>query len=136
MAVNRREFTKIMGAGIGASMLSRSAGKSERAAGRPNLLVVCSDQHSGRMLEGGIGEDVHVRTPYLSRLARRGVCFRNAYCVSPVCAPSRASLMTGRFASDVGSYGNTTTFDGSGPTWGTHLREGGYTCWATGKLDL
>ncbi len=143
MNVNRREFTRAFGAGVGAALMSGSgmsgsafAGGAGTVAGRPNLLVVCSDQHSGRMLEGGLGEDSHVRTPNLSRLARKGVCFRNAYCSSPVCAPARASLMTGRFASDVGSYGNTTTFDGSVPTWGTHLRNVGYSCRATGKLDL
>jgi hypothetical protein len=129
MGVSRREFTRILGAGVGATLMPGSAfaGAVGTVAGHPNLLVVCSDQHSGRMLEGGFGEDSRVRTPNLSRLARRGVCFRHAYCGSPVCAPSRASLMTGRFASDVGSYGNTTTFDGSVPTWGTHLRDVGYT---------
>ena len=135
--MNRRDFTRIFGAGVGATFMSGSALEGAvHDAGRPNLLVVCSDQHSGRMLDGGLGQDSIVRTPNLTRLARRGVCFRNAYCVSPVCVPSRAALMTGRFASDVGSYGNTTTFDGSGPTWGTHLRDAGYSCWATGKLDL
>ena len=44
--------------------------------------------------------------------------------------------MTGRFASDVASYGNTTVFDGNARTWGNYLRDAGYTCWATGKMDL
>ena len=140
MNVDRREFTRIFGAGVGATLIAGSPleGRAD-GAGRPNLLMVCADQHSGRMLEGGlggVGTDALVRTPNLARLARRGVCFRNAYCVSPVCVPARAALMTGRFASDVGSYGNTTTFDGNGPTWGTHLRNAGYSSWATGKLDL
>ena len=138
MGVSRREFTKILGAGMGATLIpgSELAGAAGAVAPRPNILLVCADQHSGRVLGGGLGEDSRARTPNLSRLASRGVCFRNAYCVSPLCAPSRASLMTGRFASDVGSYGNTTTFDGTVPTWGTHVRNAGYTCWATGKLDL
>lgn len=77
-----------------------------------------------------------VKTPNMDRLASRGVLFRNAYCGNPVCAPGRASLMTGRFASDVASYCNSTPFDGSGPTWGTRLRDAGYYTWATGKMDL
>ncbi len=45
-------------------------------------------------------------------------------------------MMTGRFSSDVDSYGNTTTFRGNVPTWGNYLRDAGYLCWATGKMDL
>jgi choline-sulfatase len=76
------------------------------------------------------------KTPNLDRLAAAGVNFQNAYCGNPVCAPGRASLMTGKFGSDVGAYCNSTPFDGQGPTWGTRLRDAGYDCWATGKMDL
>jgi len=103
---------------------------------RPNIVFICSDQHSGLLLMGGPGEVVPVRTPNLKRLAQMGVHFGNSYCVDPVCTPSRASLMTGRFASDVGSYGNSTPFDGRVPTWGNYLQQAGYYCWATGKMDL
>ena len=65
-----------------------------------------------------------------------GVHFRNAYTANPVCAPARAAFMTGRFASDVGAYCNSTAFDGRVPTWGNYLRDAGYYCWATGKMDL
>lgn len=101
---------------------------------RPNILFICTDQHSGGML-GANGHPI-VRTPNLDRLAAGGVNFRHAYCGSPVCAPGRASMMTGRFASDVGSYCNSTPFDGRVPAWGNLLRDAGYHCWATGKLDL
>jgi len=43
--------------------------------------------------------------------------------------------MTGRFASDVNSYCNSTPV-GRAPSWGNYLRESGYRCWATGKLDM
>lgn len=103
---------------------------------RPNIVYICSDQHSGQLLMGGPGRSVPVRTPNLERLAAKGVYFRNAYCGSPLCVPGRASMATGRFASDVGSYGNTTVFEGGVPTWGNYLRDAGYFCWATGKMDL
>lgn len=77
-----------------------------------------------------------VRTPNLDRLAARGVLFKNTYCGSPVCCPSRASLMTGMFPHEVGVYNNATCFDGRATTWAERLRAGGYRCWATGKLDL
>jgi choline-sulfatase len=100
----------------------------------PNIVFVCSDQHSYRYA-GFAGHD-HVDTPALDEIADRGVVFENAYCNNPVCTPSRASLMTGVYASDVGSYCNATVWDGSSPTWGTRLRDAGYHTWATGKLDL
>lgn len=77
-----------------------------------------------------------VKTPNMDRLAAMGVNFRNTYAGDVVCCPSRASLMTGMYSSDVGSYCNATAFDGRFPTWGHRLRDGGYHTWATGKLDL
>lgn len=119
-AISRRTFT----AGLGASLLRARPGD------RPNIVFICSDQHSGRVMSPT------VRTPNLDRLASLGTTFRNAYCASPVCVPARAAMMTGMFPSDAGSYCNSTPFDGRVPTWGNRLRDAGYFCWATGKLDL
>lgn len=136
--ITRRNFAKGLAAGVGAAMVPPMALAQSRdgIVKRPNIVYICSDQHSGQLLMGGPGRDVPVRTPNLERLAARGVYFRNAYCGSPLCAPGRASMATGRFASDVGSYGNTTVFEGGAPTWGNYLRDAGYFCWATGKMDL
>jgi choline-sulfatase len=138
MGITRRDFTKGLAAGMGATMVS-GLSRGQAAAGtgkRPNIIFISSDQHSGQMLMGGPGRAVPVRTPNLERLAAKGVYFRNAYCCSPLCTPGRAAMMTGRFSSDVESYGNTTTFRGNVPTWGNYLRDAGYSCWATGKMDL
>jgi choline-sulfatase len=138
MGVTRRDFTKGLTAGMGTAMVSGlSRGQAAaQAVKRPNIIFISSDQHSGQMLMGGPGRAVPVRTPNLERLAAKGVTFKNAYCCSPLCTPGRAAMMTGRFASDVDSYGNTTTFRGNVPTWGNYLRDAGYSCWATGKMDL
>jgi choline-sulfatase len=45
-------------------------------------------------------------------------------------------MMSGMFPSDVSSYCNSTPFRNPVPTWGNRLRDAGYECWATGKLDL
>ncbi len=116
------------------SLATAGAALGQNQPPRPNILFLCSDQHTGSAL-GCSGHPV-VRTPHLDRLAARGVNYRYTYCGSPVCAPGRASLMTGMFASDVGSYCNSTPFDGRVPSWGNRLRDAGYYCWATGKLDL
>ncbi len=125
--LTRRSFgTSLAVAGAGA--LSAAGPK------RPNIVFICADQHDGRIM-GCSGHPI-AKTPNMDRLASMGVLFRNAYCGSPVCCPSRASMMTGMFPSDVGSYCNSTAFEGSSPTWATRLRAAGYDCWATGKLDL
>ncbi len=133
--ISRRQFNEALVSGIGASLVTASPlHPQESPAKKPNILFICADQHSGLVM-GPNGHPI-VRTPNLDRLAAQGVNFRNAYCGSPVCVPSRAGLMTGMFPSDVGSYCNSTHFDGRVPTWGNRLRDAGYHCWATGKLDL
>ncbi|MCZ6633816.1 MAG: sulfatase-like hydrolase/transferase [bacterium] len=101
---------------------------------RPNIVFICSDQHSFRYT-GYVGHRL-VKTPNLDQIAEQGVVFSNAYCGSPVCVPGRACLMTGMYPSDCGSYCNSTVWDGSHPTWGTRMSQAGYDCRATGKLDL
>ena len=67
----------------------------------PNLLYLhCHD--AGRHL-GRYGYPVP--TPNLDRLARGGVTFRNAFCVSPTCSPSRAGLLTGQYPHQCGQFG-------------------------------
>ncbi len=71
-----------------ASGFSRRRATAGTAKG-PNIIFISSDQHSGQMLMGGPERAVPVRTPNLERLAAKGVCFRNAYCCSPLCTPGR-----------------------------------------------
>ncbi len=129
--MNRRTFNNLILGGVGAHGLSQ--GRRDTVA-QPNILFICSDQQRVDLMEPG-GNGL-ARTPNMARLAARGVCFANAYSANPVCVPARASLMTGVYASDVGSYCNSTPFDGHVPTWCRRLRDSGYRGLATGKLDL
>jgi arylsulfatase A-like enzyme len=80
----------------GALAFTRGAGaqglrvQSQR---RPNIIFIVADD-LGRGDLGAYGQRF-IRTPNLDRMAREGVRFTDAYAASPVCAPSRASLMTG-----------------------------------------
>jgi choline-sulfatase len=80
---------------------------------RPNILVVQADQLTAKVLPmyGGPA----VATPHMNRLAERGVTFVNAYCNNPVCAPSRAAMLTGRLSSAVGCYDNAADFPSRRP---------------------
>jgi N-sulfoglucosamine sulfohydrolase len=69
-----------------------AVGAGERA--RPNILLVITDDES--WLEKSAYGWSKVSTPHFDRVAREGVLFKNAYTSAPSCAPSRASLLTGR----------------------------------------
>ena len=98
-----------------------------------NVLFVNSDQHSPRVL-GCYGNPV-VKTPNLDALATRGTRFRNAYCPTPICVPSRASLATGRYAHTIDSWDNGTPYIGTeAQSWGHRLSEQGHKVTTIGKL--
>ena len=132
---SRRDFNKTVASGFGVATLAASAqGVSAKTKKKPNIVFICSDQHSYKYI-GYMGHDI-VKTPNLDRIATEGVVFTNAYSCHPVCTPGRAAMMTGYFGSDVGSYCNSTVWDGSKPIWGSYLQEKGYYTRAIGKMDL
>ncbi len=72
------------------------------AASRVNVLMIAIDDQNDWI--GCLGNS-QARTPNIDALARRGTVFLNAHCQSPLCNPSRVSLMTGRRPSSTGVYG-------------------------------
>jgi len=72
---------------------------------RPNIILFMTDQLRRDAL-GCYGNEI-CRTPNLDALAGQGACFENAFTVSPVCSPSRASLMTGLYPHNNGVMINT-----------------------------
>ena len=70
------------------------------AAGRPNILVIITDQQRASMLS--CAGNPYVKTPNLDSLAQAGARFERAYVANPVCSPSRTSLITGRMPSAIG----------------------------------
>lgn len=101
---------------------------------RPNLLIIMADQMAGLALPF-LGHPI-VRAPNLESLARNGVLFENAYCNSPLCAPSRASMVTGQLPSRIGTYDNAAEFPASLPTFGHYLRALGYYTCLCGKMHF
>ncbi len=67
---------------------------------RPNILWITIEDASPDL--GSYG-DTYARTPNLDRLAREGVRFQNVFATAPVCAPSRSTMITGMYASSLGS---------------------------------
>ena len=65
----------------------------------PNILVIMTDQQNARMMSAA--GNPWLKTPNMDKLAQQGLRFTRAYVTNPVCSPSRFSLFTGRYPSDI-----------------------------------
>ncbi len=101
---------------------------------KPNILFFFPDQLRFDWL--GLPGMAPIRTPNLVRLAERGVVFSNAVTPSPLCAPARACLATGREYESCGTPDNSVDFPIDRPTVYRSLRAGGYHVMGCGKFDL
>jgi N-sulfoglucosamine sulfohydrolase len=79
-----------------------------RGAIRPNIVWISNEDMSPRL--GAYGDEI-ARTPALDRLARESVRFTNAFTTAPVCAPSRAAIITGMYQTTIGAHHMRTTED-------------------------
>ncbi|MGI6030034.1 MAG: sulfatase [Eubacteriales bacterium] len=101
---------------------------------RPNILIICSDQQRYDTL--GCYGNSFTRTPNLDGLAQEGVLFERAYCQNPVCTPSRASFMTGRYPRTTCCRQNGQDIPEREVLFSKLLADGGYTCGLCGKFHL
>jgi len=101
---------------------------------KPNMLFIMADQLIP-FLTGAYGHPV-VKTPHLDRLAKEGVRFDAAYSPCPVCAPARASLMTGKYVSRIGAYDNAAPLSCYEPTFAHYLTLAGYDTALAGKMHF
>ncbi|MBB4689176.1 sulfatase family protein [Amycolatopsis jiangsuensis] len=101
---------------------------------RPNILWICTDQQRWDTL-GSAGSS-WTSTPNLDALAAGGTVFEAAYTQSPVCTPSRASFLTGRYPRTTGARQNGQSLPGHEALVTRTLAESGYVCGLAGKLHL
>ncbi len=99
-----------------------------------NVLILCSDEHNHRCL-GSLGHPV-VQTPHLDRLAARGTTFSRAWTPSPICVPTRASLATGRWVHELGTWDSAQPYTGETPGWAHLVRDAGGHAVSIGKLHF
>jgi len=101
--LSRREFLRSAGAGAlsaaGGALLARSH-RVRAAAGKPNFLFILVDDLGWKDL--GCYGSTFYETPNSDRIAREGMRFTDAYAACPVCSPTRASIMTGKYPARVG----------------------------------
>src|SRR5690606_20161114 len=77
-----------------------------------------------------------VRSPNMARLAAEGVVFDAAYCNSPICAPSRFSMLSGRLPTAIDAFDNAAEFPASIPTLAHYLVAAGYSTILSGKMHF
>ncbi len=105
------------------------------SAERPNIIWYCTDQQRFDTIQSLGNEYIH--TPNLDRLVGEGVTFLNTYSQSPICTPSRASFLTGKYPGTHQVHRNGNAFFPDNQTLVTKiLADNGYDCGLIGKLHL
>jgi len=101
---------------------------------RPNILLIMADQMAAAPLAPYGGRVA--KTPHLQALADAGAVFDNAYCNSPICAPSRFSMLSGRLPTRIGAFDNASELPASVPTLAHGLCAAGYRTILCGKMHF
>ena len=101
---------------------------------QPNLLILMADQLGAGALPAYGGRTA--LTPHIDALAAEGVVFERFYCNSPLCAPSRFSMLSGRLPAAIGAYDNAAEFPAQVPTFAHYLRRQGYRTVLSGKMHF
>lgn len=106
----------------------------QQASKRPNILIIFSDDHALKAI-GAYGSP-YIQTPNIDKLARQGAIYQNMFCTNSLCAPSRATLLTGKFSHKNGHRDNSTQFDASQNMYPKYLQQAGYQTSWIGKWHL
>jgi len=97
-----RHFFALAGLSVFASQTPGADAPGSPGVAKPNVLLISCDDLNDWV--GFLGGHPQVKTPHLDALAARGTAFTNAHCQSPLCNPSRTSVLTGLRPSTTGVY--------------------------------
>jgi len=101
---------------------------------KKHIILIQSDQHNANIL--GCYGDKYVRTPNLDKMSESGVQFNNCYCPSPLCVPSRISMMAGLLPSRTGVWTNEQGLHSDTPTFAHSLAIAGYETTLVGRMHF
>ena len=105
------------------------------AADKPNILWLTSEDHGPEM---GCYGDANARTPNIDALAAKGMLFKRAWSVAPVCAPARSVIISGLYTSSSGGQHmrSMVPLPDSVRLYPQYLRDAGYYCTNNSKEDF
>lgn len=106
----RRDFLKVLGLTAGSLIIGGTAIGKRRTARKPNVILILTDDQGTIDVNCYGAKDLY--TSNLDRLAKEGTRFTQFYVGAPVCSPSRAALMTGRYPQGAGVPGNVSSQPG------------------------
>ncbi|MEN8249793.1 MAG: sulfatase/phosphatase domain-containing protein [Bacteroidota bacterium] len=101
---------------------------------RPNILFIMSDDHAYQAISAY--DNTLLQTPNIDRLAEEGMLFTNACVTNSICAPSRATILTGKHSHINGKIDNRTPFDTTQVTFPQLFQQAGYQTAMYGKLHF
>jgi arylsulfatase A-like enzyme len=116
------------------SLFLSACGESADEPARPNIIFIMSDDHAYQALSAY--QDHLIRTPGIDRLAQEGMRFTNACVTNSLCAPSRATILTGKHCHIHGKIDNNFPFDTTQVTFPQLLQAAGYQTAMFGKLHF
>ena len=140
---SRRDFVKSMAsaamlAGVGgrtASALNTHDGSNRQPQSKPNVVLYVADETRWDFIRA-YGLNPTTRTPNLDKVFERGVTFTSAVTNQPLCSPSRACMMTGRYATETNVWTLERQLRHDLPTLASVLSSQGYTANFIGKWHL
>lgn len=135
----RRESLKLLGGTAALMALSNLGFSSTLFANphrkKPNIVFILTDDHRWDCL--GVMGHPFLKTPNMDRLANEGVLFENAFVTTSLCSPSRASFLTGQYASVHGVQNNFSRWDETkNRTFIEQLKNVGYDTAFIGKWHM
>jgi arylsulfatase A-like enzyme len=101
---------------------------------RPNVVFILTDDQRWDTIS--LNERSQIKTPNIDRLGNEGAYFRNAFCTTSLCSPSRASILSGLYGHSHGVLNNFTEYPNNLPSFPRALQSAGYTTGYIGKYHM
>lgn len=124
---------------ISCLIFSCNKAQKEEQTKKPNILFIMTDDHAMAAISAYQGFLAEVApTPNIDRIANEGMRFNNMFCTNSICGPSRASILTGKYAHVNGFFKNEGggDFNGAQQTFPKILQKNGYETAVIGKWHL